>query len=107
MSHADRYRILGSLVDFSFTSFVTMELIKALYVLAFSLGALFSVGLIFSAFSDSFAAGLVSLILIPILFCLFAMYLRVVLEVLSVVFRIAEDVRALAAAQQGDEAARP
>jgi len=107
MSHSDPRGILRSLVDFSFTSFVTTKLIKILYALGFCLGALFSVGAILIAFSESFGDGLGSLILVPILFFLFAMNLRVVLEVLTVVFRAAEDVRALAAAQQGDEAARP
>ncbi len=96
MSHGNSNGILNSLVDFSFTSFVTTKLIKILYALGLILGGLSSIGAILRAFALSFGMGFASLIIVPLLFLLFAMYLRVVLEVLAVVFRIAEDVRVLA-----------
>lgn len=97
----DAHGILSSLLDFSFTSFVTTKLIKLLYALGMLLGGLSAIGGILGAFADSFGRGVVALILGPILFLLYAMYLRVVLEVLAVVFRIAEDVRTLAARDLG------
>ena len=97
MSDSGQQGILVSLLDFSFTSFVTTKLIKILYALGFGLAALLSIGSILGAFSDSFGGGLGSLILVPLSFLMFVMYLRVALEVLAVLFRIAEDVRALAA----------
>lgn len=88
--------ILGSLVDFSFESFVTTKLIKALYAIAFALGAIFSIASIFDAFGEGFWRGVGALVLVPLMFLLFIMYWRVLLEVLAVIFRIANDVRVLA-----------
>lgn len=95
MDHGERKGMIESLVDFSFTSFVTGRLIQVLYIVGFSLGALVAVLAILRGFSESFLAGLGSLVLIPLVFLIFVMFLRVWLEVLVVVFRIAEDVRAL------------
>lgn len=104
MSDSGQLGILASLLDFSFTSFLTTKLIKILYALGFGLAALASVGSILGAFSDSFGAGLGSLIFVPLFFLIFVMYLRVMLEVLAVLFRIAEDVREIAS---GSDSGRP
>lgn len=88
--------ILSSLTDFSFETFVTTKLIKALYAIAFALGTIFSIASIIGAFGEGFLRGLGALVLVPLMFLLFIMYWRVVLEVLAVVFRIANDVRTLA-----------
>ena len=46
--------------------------------------------LLLGAFKQGAMAGIGGLVLIPLGFLLYAMYLRVVLEVLIVIFRIAE-----------------
>lgn len=87
---------LGALFDFRFTSFVTPKVIKVLYVLIM-IGTVAS-ALVFTimAFKVSAVFGLLTLIIADPLFILIVMAIyRVILEFFVVVFRVAEDVRAL------------
>jgi Domain of unknown function (DUF4282) len=87
---------LGALFDFGFTSFVTPKVIKVLYVLIM-IGTVAS-ALVFTimAFKVSAVFGLVTLIVGDPLFILVVMAIyRIILEFFVVVFRVAEDVRAL------------
>lgn len=87
---------LGSLFDYSFSSFITSRMIKVLYVLTTIVVALWTLLLILAAFNVSSGLGLVTLVIIGPLFFLIAMiYSRVGLELLMVIFRIHEDVREL------------
>jgi hypothetical protein len=87
---------LGALFDFGFTSFVTPKVIKVLYVLIM-IGTVAS-ALVFTvmAFKVSTVFGLLTLIIGDPLFILIVMAIyRIILEFFVVVFRVAEDVRAL------------
>jgi len=87
---------LGALFDFGFTSFVTPKVIKVLYVLIM-IGTVAS-ALLFTvmAFKVSTVFGLLTLIIGDPLFILIVMAIyRIILEFFVVVFRVAEDVRAL------------
>jgi Domain of unknown function (DUF4282) len=87
---------LGALFDFGFTSFVTPKVIKVLYVLIM-IGTVAS-ALVFTimAFKVSAVFGLLTLIIGDPLFILVVMAIyRIILEFFVVVFRVAEDVRAL------------
>jgi hypothetical protein len=87
---------LGSLFDYSFSSFITSKIIKVLYVLTTIVVGLWTFLLILVAFNASSGAGMLTLVVIGPLFFLFAMiYARVGLELLMVIFRIHEDVREL------------
>jgi hypothetical protein len=86
----------ASLFDFSFTSFVTTKLIKFLYVLGILLAALGGLFLIITAFSQGVLPGLGALIIAPLFLLLGIMYLRVILEVLIVIFRISENTAEIA-----------
>lgn len=88
--------LFASLFDFSFTSFVTAKLIKVLYALGIVIGAIVGLFALVSAMGQGALAGLGALILVPLVFLLWVMYLRVVLEVLVVVFRIAENTAEIA-----------
>jgi hypothetical protein len=84
---------LSALFDFSFTSFVTTRIIKVLYVLITALVALFYTII---AFRLSTGFGLLVLIIGDPLYIIIVMaFWRLVLEAFVVVFRIAEDVRAI------------
>jgi hypothetical protein len=87
---------LGSLFDFTFANFITARLIRVLYALGLLLAALMALVMIGSGFTQGFTTGLLFLILGPLVFLVTAMYLRVVLEVLIVIFRIAENVETIA-----------
>jgi hypothetical protein len=81
----------GSLFDISFSSFITTKIIKVLYVLSLILIGLFALGFVVAAFSSSAGEGIVVLVIFaPLGALLYAIYTRVVLEVLIAIFRIME-----------------
>jgi hypothetical protein len=84
------------LADFSFTNFITLKLIKFLYILGLLIGALGGLVGLLAAFSQGVLAGIGGLIVVPLILLLFAMYLRVGLELLAVIFRIAENTAEMA-----------
>jgi hypothetical protein len=87
---------LGALFDFSFSTFITGKLIRILYALGLIVCGLTALSILFAAFSQGFMAGILGLVLAPVMFLFGAMYLRVILEVLMVIFRIAENVQVIA-----------
>ena len=89
-----------SLFDFSFTFLVTTKLIKVLYGLSIAVLALASLFFVIIGFSASPAVGAFMLIFVaPLFFLLGVCYTRVMLEIMIVVFRIAEHTAEIA--QQG------
>ncbi len=93
---ADSKGFFGALFDFSFTSFVTTRIIKVLYALIMVLAVLSALLFTITMFRISAGLGLATLIIGDPLFIIIVMaFWRLVLESFVVVFRIAEDVRAL------------
>jgi hypothetical protein len=92
----DSKSFLSALFDFSFTSFVTTKIIKVVYVLILILASLYALGFTIYMFHLGAAAGLFTLIIGDPLFIVIVMaFWRLVLEAFIVVFRIAEDTRAI------------
>lgn len=85
----------GRLFDISFSEFITTEIIKILYVLAIIVAVIVAVSSVVKGFSDSVGYGIVSLIVAVILFFVYVLVARVWLEIMIVIFRIAEDTRKL------------
>ena len=83
--------ILAGLFDFSFSKFITISVVKVIYVLSLVLSSLFAVIGILVGFSQSPQQGIVSLIVIPIVFFLNVLVLRVTLEMIVIIFRIKEN----------------
>jgi Domain of unknown function (DUF4282) len=93
---ADVKGFLGALFDFGFTSFVTPKVIRALYMLIM-IGTVVS-ALVFTIimFRLSTPFGILTLLVADPLFILIVMAIyRMILEFFMVVFRVAEDIRAL------------
>ena len=90
----------GQLVDFSFTEFVTTKIIKVLFGLSIFFSFVVAIIVIVSAFYDSTAAGAVALVLSPLWILLCIVVARVLLEIVIVVFRIAEHVGEISRQQQ-------
>ncbi len=90
----------GQLFDFSFTEFVTTRIIKVLFGLAIFFSVVIAIIIIVSAFYDSTAAGAVALVLSPLWILLCVVVARVILEIVVVMFRIAEHVGDIAKQQQ-------
>jgi len=81
------------LFDLSFREFLTLKLVKVLYVIGIAIAAVAAVYLVVSAFGQSFAGGLLYVIAAPIVFLLVVVVWRVVLELLLTLFRIEENTR--------------
>ena len=88
----DPKSFFASLFDFSFTSFITIKLIKFIYILALVGVALSALGLLGMGFSNGFTTGIISLIAAPIYALLMTMLVRVWMEMIIVMFRISDDV---------------
>lgn len=93
---SDTKGFVASLFDFGFTSFVTTKVVKVLYVLVMVLLALGALGFVISAFAVKPILGIfVLLIAAPIVFFVYLAVWRIFLEILIIIFRIAEDLRAI------------
>lgn len=81
----------ASLFDTSFSSFITTKIIKVLYILTMVLLGLVALGFVVSAFTVSTGFGLLTLVILaPLMFLLYLIYARVVLELFIAIFRIME-----------------
>lgn len=83
----------SAIFDFSFTEFISIDLIRVLYVFAFIVAGLAMVGTILAGFSNGFGWGLGSLIIAPVVFFIIVFVARIGLETMVVLFRIAENTR--------------
>lgn len=86
---------VGSLFDFSFQSFVTPKIVKALYVLVTIWTALLALTILILGFKiGGLSGGLFTLIIVEPIFILLTLGIyRVVLEAFMVVFRIYEETK--------------
>jgi Domain of unknown function (DUF4282) len=86
---------IGSLFDFSFSSFVTPKIVKVLYVLITIWTALLALTILIIGFrTGGLAGGLFTLIIIEPIFILLTLGIyRVVLEAFMVIFRIYEETK--------------
>jgi len=96
---------LGSLFDLSFTEFITTRVIKVLFILAIIFSAIEAVLMIVWGFGGGALTGILLLIISPIVFLVFVILARVWLELVIVIFRIAENTGRLA--ERGPGAAAP
>jgi hypothetical protein len=92
----DKKSFVASLLDLSFSNLVTTKIIKFLYLIAIVLSAITILGFVVGAFSDSVSSGFIMLILSPVVFLLQILFARIWLELIIVVFKIAENTSYLA-----------
>ena len=81
----------GSLFDLSFSELVTTKIVKMLYIITMGLSGLTALGMVIGGFSDSAGTGFGMLILAPIVFLLQILFARIWLELVIIVFKIAEN----------------
>jgi Domain of unknown function (DUF4282) len=87
---------LSSLFDFGFTSFVTPTVIKVLYVLIMIGTVLSALAFTIAAFKANAIFGIGVLVIGDPLFIIIVMaFYRIILEFFVVIFRVAEDIRAI------------
>ncbi len=87
---------LGALFDFSFSEFITIKLIKILYISGIIFSTIVAIIFIVSGFNISTGVGIIFLILSPIIFLLYVILIRIWLEIIIVIFKIAENTKQLA-----------
>jgi len=83
----------SAIFDFSFTEFISIDLIRVLYVFAFIVAGLAMVGTILAGFSNSFWWGLGSIVMAPVVFFIIIFVARITLEMMIVLFRIADNTK--------------
>jgi hypothetical protein len=86
--------LLSSLFDFTFESFITPGVIKLLYIIGVFLAAVGAVGFIVAGFGMNGGLGFLALIISPVIFLLYTLLVRVGLEMVMILFRMADDLRA-------------
>jgi len=86
---------LGTLFDFSFSEFITTKVIKFILGLAMVVNAILTIGVIVGAFRVGWLGGIVVLILSPLIYLIMMLISRIYLELIIVIFRIAENLIAI------------
>lgn len=85
--------LIGSLFDLSFETFVTPKIIQVIFMVLLGIAGLWTLALITTAFSNGVAAGLLALVLSPVVFLVAVLFTRMYLELVIVLFRIYEVLR--------------
>jgi len=86
--------LFGKLFDFSFKEFITLQIVKYLYILGMVFAAITALGTLGAGFASmqySFWSGLGGVLMAPIVFFLLVLLTRLLLEALVATFRIAEN----------------
>ena len=91
----------SAMTDLSFKKFVTVGVIKLLYMIGIVLIGIAVIAMIVMSFAGGAAAGILTLIFSPIIFFLWVLFLRIYLEIIIVLFRIAQNTSIMAG--RGDE----
>ncbi len=86
----------GALFDISFSEFITVRLIKVLFVIAIIGSAIGAVTILIGGIASGGGAAFLSIIMAPIAFFLYVLMARVWLELILVMFRISDNVDKLA-----------
>jgi Domain of unknown function (DUF4282) len=87
----DTQGFLGSIFDLSFAEFITIRIIKFLFILGIIFAAIGTLLLIVTGFSNGIGAGILSLVLSPLIFLIYVLVARIWCEMIIVIFRIAEN----------------
>ncbi len=82
----------AKIFDLTFSEFVTVKIIKVLFIIGIILATLGALGFLISSFATGkFFAIIMGLILSPIIWIVYVIMIRVWLEIIIVIFRIAEN----------------
>lgn len=90
---ANNRGFFSKLFDFSFSDFIAIQIVGILYILGIIFAGLAALGIIIAGFSQSFFAGIISIIVSPIVFLLYVVLFRLGLEAFIASIRTAENTR--------------
>ncbi len=85
-----------TLFNFSFSEFLTLKLIRILYALAICGMGILSFAIVINAFELNTLAGIGAMVVAPVVFFLGVTFARVFVELVILLFRIAEHTRVIA-----------
>lgn len=85
---ADAASLMSALTDVSFSTFATVRLVPILYLMGLLAGGVMAAAYLLTALRLGVVVGLVGLVIVPLAYLVFALYLRVLLELVIVLFRI-------------------
>lgn len=85
--------LFSRVFDLSFKEFVTPSIIKVIFVLGVILAGLFALAILVSFASQGGGAVVVGLIVAPLLFIIYTLFVRVMCEIYILLFRIEENTR--------------
>jgi hypothetical protein len=94
----DKKDMLDALLDLSFRTAITPKIVRWLYIMGLVLSGLLAARWVLAAFSSpdgGIMAGMVSLVFAPILFIIYALITRVLLEVVLAIFSIADSLKSI------------
>jgi hypothetical protein len=81
-----------ALFDLSFRRFITLRLTGILYAIALALGSLYAMGWSLAGFGESLGQGLLRLVVLaPLGFLLYAIWVRILLEASVSLIRVAQN----------------
>ena len=95
------------LFDLSFKEFITTKIVSFIFVVTIVLAGLFALGILISGLSKGGGAAFISLIMAPIAFFVYVLFARIWLELVIVVFRIAENTSTLVELNQEKKSQTP
>lgn len=84
------WKHIKSIFDFSFKTFITIKVLRIIYWIQAVLGGVLVGIFIYYGFQESVILGILAIIIAPMVFLIYAVILRVILEIIVVIFRIAE-----------------
>lgn len=87
---------IESLFDFSFSNFITTKIVRLLYIVGVIVAGIYAIFFIATGFNMGAWVGIFFLLLSPIIFLVFVALARIYLEVIIVIFRIAEHTKKIA-----------
>lgn len=95
---------IGALLDLGFERFVTLSVIKVVYVLGMAVIGLVYVGVVIAAFTQGFLAAIGAIVVGGLYVLLNLIFLRMWLELIVVMFRIGENTSKLVELRGGTPA---
>lgn len=92
----------GRLFDFSFEEFITLQLIKVIYMIFVAFSGIGALVFFFGTVAEGGVAIVAGIVIAPLFFLVYVILARVWLEVLIVVFRISENTAELVRQGRGE-----
>lgn len=86
-------KYIDKLFDFSFKKSLTLGVIRVLYWVNVIIGGILAALTVRAGFDQSVLLGVLALLFSPVVFGIYLVILRVLLEAVAVFFRISEDVK--------------